>query len=122
MTRDQSDAGDRGQDAEDEAELDRHAPRARSWRRSRAEEEVAQAPHAGGDEGDEGGPGHRHVEEEDAARLADEPVGERRIEEGAQITAAIHSQSSQARSLLHGFHTTGNSIKPAMVTDRIIEK
>src|SRR6202035_5726729 len=107
------------QHAEDQAELDRRPGGAVVTRvpRGVAPEQVAQARDAGGHERDERHPGHRHVEEQDAAGLADELRGQRRGLEGAPD----HGGEPQPKqpgggSPFHGFHTTGKSIKPAVVT------
>src|SRR6202023_517705 len=73
-----------------------------------------------GDDRSEGPQGYGQVKEQDAAGLADELRGQRRVLEGADD----HGRQPQPEKpgggdgspFLHGFHTTGNSIKPAVVT------
>ncbi len=105
--------GHRRQEAEDEADLDRRGggtvvldPPA---------QEVAEAPERRHEEGDEGRPGQGDVEEEDAARLADEAGGERRVEEGGPDRHPHPEPEQPEPESFHGFHTSGNSISPAMV-------
>src|SRR5882724_8446291 len=106
-------AGHRGEDAVDEADLDRRNGGAVVLRPP--PRKIAEAPVRRDEEGDEGRPGERDVEVEDAARVADETGRRRRIEEGGPDDACRPQPECPEREGLHGFHTRGKTIRPTNV-------
>src|SRR5690606_23252941 len=109
-------AGDRGEDREEQAELDRDGCGVVVPRFAPAGQE-ADRPDPRRHEGDERDPGHRHVEEEDPAGLPLEAFGERRPVEGRDDHGGHPEPEQGCCELSHGFQTTGKSRNPATTTE-----